>query len=199
VDLGAHFKNAWGLFTQHAVPFVLGTIVVMVLSIVVQATFGAVPGGDVLGVVVMPVISILLAMGLTVMALDAVDGKQPSFEQIFVAFKERQLDFLLCGLAVMSGVLLCGVGLIVTSLLFVLAPLKVVDGLGWQEALRDSYERVTSDFGSHALIWLVCAGLNLVGAAVIIGPLVTFPLSLLLLASFYRSSAAPRVIEADVA
>jgi hypothetical protein len=198
VDLGAHFKNAWGLFTRHAVPFVLGTIVIVALSFAIQAAFGAVSGGELLGMVVGTVISILLLMGLTVMALDAVDGKVPAFEQIFVAFKARQADYLLCGLAVVSGLVLCGVGLLVTSFLFLLAPLKVVDGLGWQEALRASYERVTADFGAHALVWLIAAGLNLLGGAVLIGSLVTLPLSLLFLASFYRESVAPRMIEAEV-
>jgi hypothetical protein len=198
MDHGAHFKNAWGLLTRHAVPFVLGTIVILALSFAIQAAFGSAAGADLLGLIVGTVVSILLLMGLTVMALDAVDGKTPSFEQIFVAFKSRQADYLLCGLAVASGVVLCGIGVIVTSFLFLLAPLKVVDGVGWQEALRASYEHVMADFGTHALVWLIAAGLNLLGGMVLIGALVTLPLSLLFVASFYRERTAPRVLEAEV-
>jgi hypothetical protein len=198
VDLGAHFRNAWDLLTRHAVPFVLGTVVIVALSFAIQAAFGSAVRTELLGMIVGTVVSILLLMGLTGMALDAIDGKTPAFEQIFAAFKARQADHLLCGLAVASGIVLCGIGVVVTSCLFLLAPLKVVDGIGWQEAIRASYEHVTADFGTHALVWLIAAGLNLLGAMVLIGTLVTLPLSLLFLASFYRERTAPRVLEAEV-
>ena len=197
MDLGAHFKRAWDLLTEHSVPLVLGTVVAIALSLAAQAVFQVIPGGGFFGMVIGTALSTLLMMGLTTMALEAVDGKAPAFEALFVPFKERVLDYLLCGLAIASGALLCGVGVLVTSLLFLLAPLQVVDGRGFQEALRSSFERVKGDFGSHVLVWGAVLGLNIVGSVIVVGVVVSVPLSLLVLASVYRETA-PRVIEAEV-
>ncbi|NLY92648.1 MAG: hypothetical protein GXY23_01350 [Myxococcales bacterium] len=200
MDIGALFKAAWAKFTEHAAPLVLATIVTMAAPNIVSYVLGKIPGvGGFLGMIVGGTLSIFLGMGLTSMALDVVDGKSPELPQLFETFKARQVDYLVTGVLVASGAILCGVGAIVTSFLFLLAPVMVIDGRGWNEALRASYEAVTEDFGTHALLWLVCVGLVMVGAMAFgIGALVTVPLSLLVLTSFYRERTAPRVIEAEV-
>jgi hypothetical protein len=110
-------------------------------------------------------------------------GQTPSLSDAFRPFRERQGDYLLVGLAMSSGVVLLGVGILVTSTLFMFAPLLVVQGLSYKEALGASKDLVLARLADVIVLCAVVAVMNLAGFVVCgAGLLVSVPLSALAVA-----------------
>jgi uncharacterized membrane protein len=133
--------------------------------------------------------------GLMVAARKAARGEVPTLGDAFSPFNERPGDYILVGLAVVLGLLACGVGLFVTSFLFLFAPLCVVEGGDWQQSLTRSKDLVLANMGESVAFYLVLIALNLAGALAFgVGLLVTLPVTALAIVKAYELASAPAVL-----
>ena len=155
MDIGNLLKRVWPAFTENIVAWLLSLVaafgLVLLLSILNVVPFV----GSLVFFVAYMVVAAFVMGGFALMAGKALSGATISMTDLFVPFQERQLDYALVGVAVMSGSLLCGVGAIVTGFLFMLAPIMVADGMGYEEALKKSYEMVMADPAGFLVVWLV--------------------------------------------
>jgi hypothetical protein len=142
-DFGLVFKQSWRLFVKDLGALIIGTIVAMVLSVL---TIGILAGP--------------LAAGLYGMVVGRVrDGKKPHVGDVFDQFGRFWSFFgaalalaILIGLAsltIVGGIMLAAVWLYVF-------PLMVDRGMGFGEALGESYRMVTAaGFWEHVALVLI--------------------------------------------
>lgn len=155
MDIGSLLKRVWPAFTQNIVAWLLALVAAFVI-VLVLSVLNVVPliGSLAFFVGYMVVVAFIMG-GYALMAGKALSGVAISVTDLVVPFQERQLDYALVGLAVMSGSLLCGFGALVTGFLFMLAPIMVADGMGYEEALKKSYETVMGDPAGYLVVWIV--------------------------------------------
>ena len=133
-------------------------------------------------------------------AQKSLNEQTPGLADAFAPCMARQGDYLLVGLATAAGVFLCGVGVVVTSVIFAFSPLLVVQGAGYQQALGRSKDLVMAHLGDVVVLWLVLLVVNLAGAlACGVGLFVSLPVSMLALARAHALlSAEPASIPASL-
>jgi uncharacterized membrane protein len=169
---------AWETFKRHASALV---IIALVLG-VVQAVLNGVLTWS-LGRVG-PFASILASGlpwgGMMLAARKAARGETPTLNDAFIPFNARQGEYLIVGLAANIGVLMCGIGVLISACLCLFAPLAVVDGAEWKPALLRSKDLVLRDPAAIALFFATLIALNVAGFIVFgLGLLVSVPVSAL--------------------
>ena len=119
----------------------------------------------------------LISGGLMLVARRAMRGQEPTLSDAFEPFRARQGDYLLVGFALAGGVIACGIGVLVTSFLFMFAPLLVADGADFKVALTRSKDLVLANMGELLAVYVLLAAINVLGAITMIGWLVSVPVS----------------------
>jgi hypothetical protein len=177
MQIGALLDRAFNQFKQTPAPFLIGMIVV----IVVNGVLGVLSRHASLIGAANWVVTTLLSAGLVVMAVKAVRGQPFDVPDIFAGFS-RPVPYLVISLAVTAGVLACGIGVLVTSFLFMFAQVYAAQGADFKEALLRSKDIVLANTGDCVMLALVLFALIIGGAlACGIGLFVTGPVAMLLL------------------
>ena len=124
--------------------------------------------------------------------------RSPTLGEAFAPFRERQGDYLLVGLALCAGLFVCGVGVLVTSLLFLFAPLIVAEGEDYKTALIRSKDLVLANLGDCIAIYAVLAVINAVGLFTLLGWLASLPISAIVVARAYEELSRPETLPGNV-
>jgi hypothetical protein len=202
MDIAVCFRDAWAAYKREPLISSAATVIyavgVSLVGAALGASLGRVRGAGWLlsGVPTSMLLFGPVFVGLAHLASKALGGRSLSMEDL--AFPTQRVgDALLIGLIVAAGLVLCGVGVILTSFLFLFAPLYVVKGDGYADALRKSKDLVTANLGDVLLLYVVVWLLAL-PAAVTCGLLsvVTFPLGYLMIVRAHdqlTASAPPAV------
>jgi len=156
-DYGLVFKQSWRLFVKDLGALIIGTIVAIALSVVS------------LGILAGP-----LTAGLYGMVAGRVrDGKTPHVGDVFDYF-DRFWSFFgaFFVLAILIGLAWLTIvgGILLTAIWLYVFPLMVDRGLGFGEAMSESYRMVKGAFWEHVALVLI---------AVVIGSLANGALALL--------------------
>jgi len=172
MDIGALFKRVWPVFTQNIVTFLLAVVISFAVQFGVSLVLGMIPiAGQIASIIIGPALNGLFLGGIALMAGKSLSGATISLSDLFVPFQDRQVDYAVVGLAMFAGVLACGIGVLATAFLFMVAPIMAADGMGYQDAIRRSYEMVTADVGGFLLLFLAGIVLQIITCG-LFGPLV---------------------------
>lgn len=184
MDLGSCLKQSWETFTQNPIPLIIGALLIVVANAVVSIIAQLIP---------LP-LSILVSMlpagffvgGLAIVALKAHHGLEVEMFDVFDPFINRPADFLVMGLVIQSGAIACGIGVIVTYVIFFFAPLLVAKGSDYRSALGKAKDITFNNFGEVLALSLIVALLNIAGTiACGFGLLVSLPVSYLMIVNAY--------------
>jgi len=191
--IGECLQFGWETFKRHASAFVVIGLVLFLANAAAQFASAVVLRrfGSALGML----ISGLFWGGLMVAARKAARGEEPSLADAFEPFRQRPGDYIIVGFATEIGVLACGVGALVTTFLFLFAPLCVAEGGDWKQSLIRSKDLMLANVGEAIVFYLVLAAMNLVGALALgVGLLVSMPVSALAIVKAYEQAATPAVL-----
>lgn len=136
------------------------------------------------------VVGVIVSMGLIKIALEFIDKKKTKLSDVF--YTKSILNYFLVsvvrGLIVVIGFILLIVPGIIFAIKLQFAPYLVVDkDKGVVEALNQSWEMTKGVKWNLFLFWLLLALINIVGfLCLIVGLLVTVPLSMVATAYVYR-------------
>lgn len=184
-------RTGWRAFTRDPASYVFVTFVLIAASCAVQLLFA--PLHFPFSFAPQAFISGLLMGGFMNVSVKGLRGEKPTLAAAFEPCTARQGDYLLVGLASIAGILACGVGVLVTQLLFAFAPLLVVQGAGYKDALVRSKDLVVQKLADVVVLWLAIALVNLLGAIAFgVGLLVTLPVSMLALVEAHARLAETR-------
>ena len=107
----------------------------------------------------------------------------------FENFVNTFLVGIVGGLIAAVGGILCGVGVILTAPLVIFAfPLVAEGKLGFWPAITDSINTVKKNYGAWIVFTLVLALINAVGGLVVVGWLITYPITIVAIALAYRET-----------
>jgi hypothetical protein len=191
--IGECLQFGWETWKRYASAFVFIGVVLFLANALAQAAASAAQRN--FGVAVGMLMGGLFWGGLMVVARKAARGEEPSIADAFLPWKERPGDYVLVGFAVNAGVLLCGVGALVTSFLFLFAPLCVADGADWKQALTRSKDLMLANVNDAVVFYLVLFAVNLAGVlACGIGLLVSLPVTALALVKAHQLWATPTAL-----
>ena len=188
--IAAYLEYAWDIFKQHTAALVAAAFCLELFQLFSQRLLVRVLSWQ-LALVSSLLLSGLVAGGLMLAAQKAMQGKSPTLSEAFAPFRERQGDYLLVGLGLGAGVIACGVGIVVTSLLFLFAPLLVTQGADFKGALTRSKDLVLDNLGDCIALYVTLAVVNALGMITIVGGLVTLPLSAIAVAKAYEELSRP--------
>jgi len=176
---------------------------VFVVLIIVQAGLGAVslalgaeknPLLSLIFTVIKTIVGVSISIGLTRIALDFVDGKKP---KVFDVFQTKPLVnyfvvSLATSIATILGLILLIVPGIIISLKLQFATYLVVDkNMGISDALNKSWQITKGTKWNLFLFGLLIGVINIVGLlCLIVGLLVTVPISMISTAYVYRKLLA---------
>jgi hypothetical protein len=191
-----HFETGWRLFKSHASVFVVSMLLLFLSWVVLEI---AVVFLHRLGLAVWLVIHLVwlflfsgMLVGLHVMALKSVDDEIPRVGDLFGSL-ERGPTYLLAlsiyCLAVSGGLVLLivpGIYLAVRYCLF--AQIITDTSASAVLALRKAAVLAHGNWASLGALFLIAFLLNIAGMALLgVGLVISFPVSLLAIAGFYRS------------
>lgn len=191
-----HFKIGWALFKAHWNVFVLSVLVLLGSWVILEVGVALVNRWGVLPNLALHLIFLFLFSGLLVgiqsMALKAVRGAIPTLRTL-TAMLDRGPSFLLA-LCVYLLATICGLALLVLPGLYIAVRYALfgyviasrrVSGL---EALRQA-ARLSERYRWRMFgLMLIALALNLAGATLLgLGLVISFPVSLLAAANFFRS------------
>ena len=182
--VGESLDGAWQTFKRHTGALVAATFALIVTQVVLQAILSRAVHPP-MSLVLNLLLSGLVMGGLMNVARIAARGQEPTIADAFAPFTARQGDYLIVGLAVGSGSLLCFIGVFVTSFLFLFAPLLVVDGNDFRAALRQSKDLTIANLGDLLGMFIILMGLNVLGVITFIGWLAALPITSLMLVHAY--------------
>jgi uncharacterized membrane protein len=191
-----HFKIAWAACKAHWNVFVLSVFVLLGSWAILEVAVTLVSRWGVIPNLALHAIFLFFFSGLLVgihgMALKAVRGSIPTLRTL-TAMLDRGPSFLLA-LCVYLVATLCGLALLVLPGLYIavryalfgyVIASRPVSGL---EALRQAARLSEGKRWRMLGLLLIGAALNLAGAALLgVGLVISFPVSLLAAASFFRS------------
>jgi len=191
-----HFETGWRLFKSHASAFVVSMLLLFLSWIVLEI---AVVFLHRLGFAIWLTLHLAwlflfagMLVGLHVMALKSLDGEIPRVGDLFASL-ERSPAYLLAlsiyCLAVSGGLVLLivpGIYLAVRYCLF--AQIITDTSAAALPALRKAAALARGSWASLSALFLIAFLLNIAGMALLgIGLIISFPVSLLAIAGFYRS------------
>lgn len=121
------------------------------------------------------------------MAIKAIRGEPVEIQDAFKPFVDRPGDYLIVGLAMQSGVVVCVVGIIATCFIFFFAPVLVAQGADYRGALRNAKDISLAHLGEVLALLLIVALINIAGALVFgIGLFVTLPVTYIAVVEAYE-------------
>lgn len=198
--VGAAFSAAWALFKQRPW-FLIGSFLVLgVVSGISSSVAGGTPGEmpNVLLVIINFIIQTLVYMGMYSVAIKAHDNiAGASFSDLWHPqnFLSYLVASILTGVIIVIGFVLLIIPGIIAILFLMFVPYLVIDkGAGPIEAIKGSVSLTKGHLLSLFLFLLAIIAVNILGAiALLVGLLVSAPISMLAVASAYRtlSSSAP--------
>jgi uncharacterized membrane protein len=196
-SVGECVEFGWNELKRQPAAYVLTTFVLLVLYAGAQATTMYLKGvGVVLGLVLGP----LFWICTVAVARKGATGAEPTLNDAFRPFSERQGDYLMVALAMAAGAILCGIGIVITWFLFAFSALLVLDGRDFKAAVIESKDLVLKHPGEVAMLMIVLFALNLAGLlACGVGTLATTPISALAFVKGYEQLTRPEILPADVA
>ena len=194
---GAAIKFGWETFKKRALFFVGITVLIGVISWVIGAVVGAIASdgtSTLLGLISFVLnlgLSTLLNMGVIAYALKAHDS--PEKVEVIDLWHPQQFWYylgatVLLFLCVFVGIVLLIIPGIIVALMLMFTPYIVVDrNFGPIQAIKES-KRITDGSKWQLLVFAIALfGLNLLGAiAILVGLLVTIPVSMIAIAHAYR-------------
>lgn len=190
IRIGECFEFGWRTFKAQIASQVLVTFVLLVGMGMAQGALAL--ASPTISFAGSALLSGLFMGGLANCALVAASGREPTLDDAFAPFKARQGDYLIVGLAVCAGAILCGIGYIITSFLFLFAPLLSVLGRDFKAALIQSKDLVLTHAADVAILYLVVAALSVAGfIACGVGLFVTTPISMLMIVRAHQQLTEP--------
>ena len=192
----SHFEIGWCLFKSHASIFVVSMLLLFLSWVVLEV---AVIFLQRLGLTVWLVLHLGwlflfsgMLVGLHVMALKSVDGEIPRVGNLFGSLERGPAYLLALGiycLAVSGGlVLLIVPGIYLAIRYFLFAQVITDTSASALAALRKAAALAHGNWAPLGALFLIAFLLNIAGMAFLgIGLIISFPLSLLAIAGFYRS------------
>jgi hypothetical protein len=192
----SHFGTGWRLFSSRASVFVLSMLLLFLSWVVLEI---AVVFLHRLGLAVWLVLHLAwlflfsgMLVGLHVMALKSVDGEIPRIGDLFGSL-ERSPAWLLAlsiyGLAVSGGLALLIVPGIYLAIRYCLFAQVITDtSAPALAALRKAAALAHGNWAPLGALFLIAFLLNIAGMSLLgLGLIISFPVSLLAIAGFYRS------------
>jgi hypothetical protein len=192
----SHFETGWRLFRSRVSVFAVSMLLLFLSWVVLEI---AVVFLHRLGLAVWLVLHLAwlflfsgMLVGLHVMALKSVDGEIPRVGDLFGSL-ERSPAYLLAlsiyCLAVTGGLVLLVVAGIYLSIRYCLFAQVITDASASAlAALRKAAALAQGNWAPLGALFLIAFLLNIAGMALLgIGLIITFPVSLLAIAGFYRS------------
>jgi hypothetical protein len=191
----SHFETGWRLFKSHASVFVISMLLLFVSWVILEvAVFLHRLGLAVCSVLHLAWLFLFAGMlvGLHVMALKSVDGENPRVCDLFGSLERGPTYLLALGiycLAVGGGLVLLIVPGIYLAVRYCLFPQVITDtSASALSALRKAAALAHGSWASLGALFLIAFLLNIAGMALLsIGLVISFPVSLLAIAGFYRS------------
>jgi hypothetical protein len=192
----SHFETGWRLFKSHASVFVVSMLLLFLSWVVLEI---AVVFLDRLGLAVWLVLHLVwlflfsgMLVGLHVMALKSVDDEIPRVGDLFGSL-ERGPAYLLAlsiyYLAVGGGLVLVIVPGIYLAIRYCLFAQVITDtSASALVALRKAAALAHGNWAPLGALFLIAFLLNIAGIVLLgLGLIISFPVSLLAIAGFYRS------------
>ncbi len=139
--------------------------------------------------------AIFLQLGFYKIILDLVDGKNPTFQQLW-AYPQYLLRgiavTILSGLAILGGLILLVIPGIYIAIRLQFALYYLVDkNTGVMDSLKGSWNITQGNVLNIFLFMLILIGLNILGAiALLVGLLITIPVSFIAVTLLYRKLSA---------
>ena len=182
---GEAVRFGWETVTSN-----LGLFVVAV-AIMLGVNLMPVVSGSIVVAIVASLLCLVVAMGLMRMSLRFVDGGRGELADLFATFSlivKYILASVIVGIVVLVGVILLIIPGIIWGVRLQFYGWAVVDkGAAPFEAVRMSWEMTRGSFWNLFLLGLVLALVNILGAlALLVGLLVTVPLSVVAMGYVYR-------------
>jgi len=146
--------------------------------------------------VVSSILEIVVSLGLMKMCLRFVDGDRGELVDLFATFSllvSYLIASILVGLVTSVGFILLIVPGIIWGIRFQFFGWVIVDkNVGPFEAMQQSWEMTRGSAWNLFLLWLLLAGINILGLiALAVGLLVTIPLTMLTVGHVYRQLGRP--------
>jgi hypothetical protein len=184
MDLGSCLTRGWEVFKKDPVPLILGSLLLIIALTLYSIVTSLLPWG--LSVIAGLLPNGLIIGGWTVMAVKANREETVELQDAFKPFTDRPIDYLVVGLVMQSGIILCGIGAIVTYLIFFFAPIVVVLGADYRSALKTAKELTFTNWGEVFVLLLIFGLINICGTlACGIGLLVTIPITQIAMVNAY--------------
>jgi len=183
LPLGGYLKTGWGLFMQYPGGFAGFCL----LTLVIQAALKAIPF---VGPVAVLAVTSPLFMGNFIVCAKLLQGQAPEFRDFFAGFQyflPLLLLSLVAGLFIGIGTILLIIPGVYLAVAYMFASYLVVDRrLDFWPAMELSRLTVTPQWFGYFAFMLLVVLLNLAGAiALVVGLLVTIPLSFCALTAAY--------------
>jgi hypothetical protein len=192
----SYFETGWRLFKSHASVFVVSMLLLFLSWVVLEI---AVVFLHRLGLAVWLVLHLAwlflfsgMLVGLHVMALKSVNGEIPRIVDLFGSLERGPACLLALSiycLAVSGGLVLLIVPGIYLAIRYCLLAQVIADGSASALfALRKAAALAQGNWAPLGALFLIAFLLNIAGIALLgIGLIISFPVSLLAIAGFYRS------------
>jgi len=182
IDLGKAFTDAWEVFSKNLVPFIVATLLLMIISFFsLFLLYGVMAGG------------------LFLMIKKAFEGGTPEIGEVFSGFSHFGslfVGFLFSGLVIFVGALLCGIGALFTAPLVVFLFPLIVNGFTVGESISKSWEGYKKNFVGWLVVALVTGFLSSAGNFVAIGWLFTMPFAFCVIYAAYLQAFGEPAIPA---
>jgi hypothetical protein len=179
LDIGAILSEGWRLFTADIGGFIGFTVVGGLIAILLALT------------IVGLLLYIPLFAGLWIVPLMILKGRPHGFNDFFAGFKqlgELVLLGLVMGLLIMLGTIAFILPGIYLGIAWTWAVGLVLDRrMGFWDAMSASLKVVNKNFWETLLLVLVIAVINSIGSIVVVGSLITIPLSVCMLVAGYKA------------
>ena len=192
----SHFQIGWGLFKARAGVFVISMILLFLSGIIFRVALLVLHrAGSAIWVIILVVWLLVcssMIVGLHVMALNSIDKRAPRVDDLFrfLALGPAYLLALVfyCAAVSLGFALLIVPGIYLAVRYCLFAQIITDKSAGPLAALRDAAALARGNYSQLGALFLIAFLLNAAGAAILgLGLVISFPVSLLAIAGFYRS------------
>lgn len=179
LDIGAILSEGWRLFTADIGGFIGFTFVGGVIAVLLALT------------IVGMLLYVPLFAGLWIVPLMMLKGRPHGFNDFFGGFKQLG-ELLLLGLVMGLLIILGTIAFILPGIYLGIAwtwaiGLVLDRRMGFWDAMSTSLKVVNKNFWETLLLVLVIAVINSIGSMVVVGSLITIPLSFCMLVAGYKA------------